>query len=161
MCEKSYDELDFTDDFLFCRILMANEDLCVELVEMITGRKVRGILLDDGAHKIFLCADGTMDDCSDKMRDFLDYIAGKETDGELSSRIQKEVSKSREHKEWRLDYMTLLEKYREKFDEGQKVGRKAGIEEGRLEGEEERKALQAEVDSLRVELERLKALVTV
>ena len=33
---KSYDELDFSDDFLFCHILMANEDLCIELVEMIT-----------------------------------------------------------------------------------------------------------------------------
>ena len=38
MKEKSYDELDFTDDFLFCRIMMENEDLCIEMAEMITGK---------------------------------------------------------------------------------------------------------------------------
>ena len=43
MREKTYDELEFTDDFLFCHILMENEDLCIELVEMITGRKIKSI----------------------------------------------------------------------------------------------------------------------
>ncbi len=28
---KKYEELDFTDDFLFCKILTANLDLCREL----------------------------------------------------------------------------------------------------------------------------------
>lgn len=31
MCEqgiKEYDELSFTDDFLFCKVLENNEDLC-------------------------------------------------------------------------------------------------------------------------------------
>ena len=41
---KKYDELTFADDFMFCHILVENEDLCRELTEMITGRKVREIV---------------------------------------------------------------------------------------------------------------------
>ena len=240
MSEKTYDELEFTDDFLFCHILMENEDLCIELVEMITGRKIKSIIkpesqkairltydgkgvrfdvyfedeenviydiemqaskkynlrkrsryyqgmidlnilgkskdyetlkdsyiifictfdefgderhlysfenvcmenpeikLDDGAHKIFLCAGGDKDDCSEKMKDFLDYIASKKISGELSKRLQDEVEKSRRHEEWRADYVTLLEHYQEKYDEGFKEGQK-NIEKERQNTEAERK----------------------
>ncbi len=226
MREKTYDELEFTDDFLFCHILMENEELCIELVEMITGRKIKSIIkpesqksirltydgkgvrfdvyfedeenviydiemqaskkynlrkrsryyqgmidlnvlgkskdyetlkdsyiifictfdefddgrhiytfenvcrensdikLKDGTHKIFLCAGGIKDDCSDKMKDFLDYIAGQKINGELSRRLQDEVSKSKKHEEWRADYMTLLEHYQERYEEGLKDGQK-------------------------------------
>ncbi len=220
MKEKSYDELDFTDDFLFCKIMMENEDLCIEMAEMITGRQIKtlvcsedqktirltrsgkgvrfdvyfeddenviydiemqatkkkdlpkrtryyqGIIdlniltrgdtyrllresyiifictfdefgkgrhkysfenicledaeikLEDGSHKIFLCAAGTMDDCSERMKDFLDYIAGGTESGVLSDRLRTEVEKSKANEKWRLDYMTLEEKYREKYEEG-------------------------------------------
>ena len=47
MHKKSYDELEFTDDFLFCHIMMANEDLCIEIAEMITDRKIKSILKSD------------------------------------------------------------------------------------------------------------------
>ncbi len=220
MKEKSYDELDFTDDFLFCKIMIENEDLCIEMAEMITGRKIKTLVftedqktirltrngkgvrfdvyfeddekviydiemqatkkkalpkraryyqgmidlnvltrggkysllresyiifictfdefgkgrhkysfenvcledpevkLEDGTHKIFLCAAGTMDDCSDKMKDFLDYIAGGTKSGVLSDRLRTEVEKSKSNEKWRLDYMTLEEKFRDKIDEG-------------------------------------------
>lgn len=220
MKEKSYDELDFTDDFLFCNILTENEDLCIELAEMITGRRIRSLVrtedqktirptrdgkgvrfdvyfedeenviydiemqatkkgnlrkrtryyqgmldlnvlsrgdgyellkesyvifictydefgkgrhqytfenlcledtkirLNDGSHKIFLCAGGDKDDCSEKMKDFLNYIAGGTESGDLSDRLREEVEKSKSKEKWRLNYMTLQEKYREKYDEG-------------------------------------------
>ena len=38
--EKTFEELTFSDDFMFCKVLSTNPDLCQELVEMITGRKV-------------------------------------------------------------------------------------------------------------------------
>jgi hypothetical protein len=31
---KKYEELDFTDDFFFCKILMKNQRLCKELLEL-------------------------------------------------------------------------------------------------------------------------------
>ncbi len=220
MGEKAYDELGFTDDYLFCRILTENEDLCVELAEMITGRKIRSLVrreeqkairltedgkgvrfdvyfedednvvydiemqttkkknlskrtryyqgmldlnilskgdgygklkesyiifictfdafgkgrhkytftnlcvedtsisLEDGSHKIFLCAEGNVDDCSEKMQEFLDYITKKEVKGDFSRRLEQEVTDSRRKERWRFDYMTLFEKYEEKKEEG-------------------------------------------
>ena len=41
--EKEYGELLFTDDFMFCKVLENNEELCKELLELILGRKVRKI----------------------------------------------------------------------------------------------------------------------
>ena len=36
---KEYEELEFTDDFMFCKVLENNPKLCKELAEMITGEK--------------------------------------------------------------------------------------------------------------------------
>ena len=58
MREKTYDELEFTDDFLFCNILIENEDLCIELVEMTTGRKVKSIVKPEDQKSIRLTYDG-------------------------------------------------------------------------------------------------------
>jgi len=42
--EKGDDaELTFADDFMFCRVLTERADLCRDLVEVITGRKVNQI----------------------------------------------------------------------------------------------------------------------
>ena len=57
--------------------------------------------LKDGAHKIFLCAGGVMDDCSEKMKDFLDYVAGKNTTGELTNRLREEVERVKKSDRWR------------------------------------------------------------
>ena len=46
------------------------------------GSACKGILMDttirleDGARKIFLCASGEMNDCSEKMREFLEFQKG-------------------------------------------------------------------------------------
>ncbi len=40
---KRYEELTFADDFMFCKVLTERPDLCQEMVEVITGRKVREI----------------------------------------------------------------------------------------------------------------------
>jgi len=254
MKSKSYDELNFTDDFIFCAILTENEDICKELVEMITGRRISAVLyaedqksikktrdgkgvrldvyfedeeniaydiemqltsrnlpkrvryyqgmmdldvldpgdeydklkesyiifictfdefekgrhkysfentcvedpsikLKDGAHKIFLCAGGEMDDCSEKMKDFLDYVAGKNTTGELTNRLREEVERVKKSDRWRAEYMLLELNYREKYKEGLEDGRKEGLEQG----EAERKALEEKNVALEGEIARLKA----
>ena len=33
---KNYDELTFTDDFMFCKVLENNPEICRELLEMIS-----------------------------------------------------------------------------------------------------------------------------
>ncbi len=40
---KTYQELTFTDDFMFCHILQSNPDICKDLVELLLARKVSSI----------------------------------------------------------------------------------------------------------------------
>jgi len=40
---KEYDELRFTDNFLFCKVLENNKELCKELLELILGKKIQKI----------------------------------------------------------------------------------------------------------------------
>ncbi len=42
---KTYDELTFTDDFMFCEVLRNHPELCLELAELVTGRKILKIRL--------------------------------------------------------------------------------------------------------------------
>ena len=37
---KKYDDLTFTDDFMFCKVMTTNPELCHELLEIILGKKV-------------------------------------------------------------------------------------------------------------------------
>ncbi len=106
------------DEFGKGRHVYTFEDICLEDTT---------IRLEDGARKIFLCASGEMNDCSEKMREFLDYLAARTITGEFSARIDDEVKRSRAQEEWRLDYMTLEEKYREKYKEGLEQGIERGI----------------------------------
>lgn len=38
---KKFDELTFSDDFMFCKVLENNEDLCSEIIELILGKRIR------------------------------------------------------------------------------------------------------------------------
>lgn len=38
--QKNYEELDFTDDFMFCKVLTNNPELCHELLELVIGKNV-------------------------------------------------------------------------------------------------------------------------
>ena len=40
---KSYDELTFTDDFMFCKVLENNEEICREIIELVTGKRISRI----------------------------------------------------------------------------------------------------------------------
>ena len=41
---KAFDDLIYTDDFIFCKTLENNQDLCKELAEMIIGRKISKVV---------------------------------------------------------------------------------------------------------------------
>ena len=75
------------------------ENQCIEMPEL---------KLDDETRKIFLCAGGTADDVSDDMKDFLDWLIGKQGKSELVKALDNAVQKARDHEEWRLEYMTVF-----------------------------------------------------
>ena len=55
---KEYEELTFADDFMFCKILQENEDLCKELTELVLNRKIGSIVKPEAQKAIQITADG-------------------------------------------------------------------------------------------------------
>ena len=226
---KTYEELKFTDDFMFCKILESREDLCKELVELILGVKIeivhsigkqrpieitpdnKGIRMDvymEGDDKIFnvemqnahvedlprraryyqsacdiemlekgakyndlkdsyiifICTfdpfnqglskytvvphivenpeaeynDGTTkvflssaveddEEISEGLRDFLNYIGGRETTSDLAGKLEAALADAKSKKKWSKEYMFLYEIE----DAARAEGREEGLAEGR------------------------------
>ena len=231
---KKYEELTFADDFMFCKVLTTNPNLCRELLELIIGRKVgqftrfdqqqpieltadgKGVRFDvyseddtgtvfdcemqttenrnlpkrsryyqgmidlnliergadyselkksyvificpfdafeaglhkytfesickelpqinlgDEATKIFLCASGDADDVSSDMKDFLDWLSGKQGRSRLVGKLENAVQKVKDHKEWRTEYMTLLMRDQEMMRKGREEGMQQGMRQGTM-----------------------------
>ena len=55
---KRFEDLKFTDDFMFCKTLIYNPELCKELAEMIIGRKINRIVRIQDQEAIQSTADG-------------------------------------------------------------------------------------------------------
>lgn len=92
------------------------ENLCVD---------DHNLALGDETVKIFLNASGTMDDVSEDMKKFLEYVGGKISDNLYVQELEAAVIEARKNKEWRHEFMTLEMRDRE------------NLERGRIEGHEE------------------------
>ncbi len=90
--------------------------------------------LGDDAIKIILNTKGTANDISPELKRLLDYIDGKDASDSFTRDLDDAVLSARRNERWRLDYMTLQQEYREKFEEGHTVGLQEGRKEGRQEG---------------------------
>lgn len=89
--------------------------------------------LNDETTKVFLNAKGLYGDVSEDLDNFLDYLEKKKVKGDFVSQLEAEVEKSRNNEEWRLEYMTLLQRDRENREEGRAEGRAEGRVEERIQ----------------------------
>ena len=128
-------------------------------------RENTAIELGDEAEKIFLCAQGTADDVSEKMKSFLAYVAGNHPSSEFTAQLENAVQKARDHIQWRKEYMTFLEQLEKEYREGYNKGRedeRANTELERLRADSsEKRAVSAEkrANSAEAKLERLRKLL--
>ncbi|GFI11154.1 hypothetical protein IMSAGC007_03627 [Lachnospiraceae bacterium] len=93
------------------------------------------ISMGDEAVKIFLNAKGTLDDVSDELKAFLDYVAGKKPKDAYVERLEEAVKEAKKNREWRHEYMTLLMRDQENVKKGEEMLAKLIIflsEDGRL-----------------------------
>ena len=93
------------------------------------------IFMGDEAVKIFLNAKGTLDDVSDELEAFLDYVAGKKPKDAYVERLEEAVKEAKKNREWRHEYMTLLMRDQENVKKGEEMLAKLIIllsEDGRL-----------------------------
>lgn len=86
-------------------------------------KEIPGLSLGDESTKIFLNASGNKDKLSEQLKNFLDYLSGNEPKGNLARAIAEKVEQAVQHEEWRTEYMTLLQRDREKIAEGKKEGK--------------------------------------
>ena len=84
------------------------------------------IFMGDEAVKIFLNADGTMDDVSRELKAFLDYVAGQKPEDSYVEKLEEAVQEAKKNREWRHEYMTLLMRDQENQRIGEKRGEKHG-----------------------------------
>ena len=112
-----------------------------------TCQENTALTLDDDAVKIILSTKGTMDDVSPEMQRILDYIDGKGASDKFTEELEEAVRSARQNERWRLDYMTLQQEYRERFQEG----KAEGIKEGKIEGLREGK-IEGKIETLYEEL---------
>ena len=55
---KSYDELTFADDFMFCKVLSTDLELCKDILQMILNVKIREVRLSEAQKAIEITSDG-------------------------------------------------------------------------------------------------------
>ena len=67
-----------------------------------------------------------MNDVSDKLKVFLDYVAGKPSDDEYVQKLEAAVKKAKANKEWRREYMTAQMRDLVNQEIGEKRGEKRG-----------------------------------
>ena len=112
--------------------------------------------MGDGTTKIVLNALGTQNDVSDKLRAFLDYVAGKTVDDEYVRKLDAAVRKVRANKEWRREYMTLMMRDLENQEIGIEKGRDAERRDSIAEMLRDGKTPQAIADFCKYPIELIK-----
>lgn len=97
--------------------------------------------LNDGAKRIFLSAEGTVNDVSDDLSDFLCYLVDQSTHSELTQKLEMAVQKAKGRRDWSVEYMTLYEIKELERQEGRKEGREEGERIGQEKGKRDGKIL--------------------
>ena len=97
--------------------------------------------LRDEAVKIFLNADGTLDDISSELKSFLDYLKGKtagkqgegveKTEDPYIQELEAAVRKAKQNREWRREYMMLWMRDQENVERGIEQGMRRGMKQQR------------------------------
>ena len=91
----------------------------------------------DHRQTIFVNINGSRQDLSPELANFLDYLKTTEPTDDFTDRLNSSVKKLRNDFDWRENYMTLEMKLKEQYNAGVKQGREEGKEEGRVQGIEE------------------------
>lgn len=73
-----------------------------------------------------------MDDVSQELKAFLDYINGKKSNDPYVKELDEAVNEAKKNREWRHEYMTLLMRDQENIEKGIQQGMKQGRSEERI-----------------------------
>ena len=117
--------------------------------------------LGDEATKIFLCAGGDADDVSEEMKDFLDWLTGKEGTSILVRNLDNAVKGVKNKEEWRLEYMTLLMRDQEMIQKGREEGRIDALKDTAIRMSKKGRSIEEIADCVDSDVETVKKWITV
>lgn len=106
---KSYEELQFTDDFMFGKVL-EDKELCRDVLECLLQEPV-----------------GTL-------QDLYNYISKGKANSPLTRKIEAAVEKVKCNEKWRSEYMKELLIFDDYKREGQEEGIEQGMQKAREDG---------------------------
>ncbi len=89
----------------------------------------KSIVLGDESEIVFLNAEGYNGDVSEDLKAFLGFLKSGEVATDLCREIDMAVDMAKEHKEWRVQYMTLMMRDKENREIGREEGRELTIME--------------------------------
>ena len=99
------------------------------------------IELGSGSSKVFINAKSKVDEMSEEMRAFLNYLCGKRATTDLTRDIDAGVANVKAYRPWEAEYMHWNEIVSLAEQDARRVGREEGREEGHAEGAEEERAV--------------------
>ena len=102
---KKYEELNFVDDFFFCKILMKNKQLCKELLELILQIKIVEIIFTIEQKPIEITSDGKGIRLDVYVEDGLKTVY----DIEMQSTVRKNLPKRSRYYQGMID-LNLIER---------------------------------------------------
>lgn len=80
------------------------------------------ICLEDETVKVFLNPVSDMDDVDEELKNFLNYLADGVPRDAFTTELAQAVDKAKNNKELEVEYMTMLMREKEKYDEGLEEG---------------------------------------
>ena len=104
---KRYQDLRFTDDFMFCKVMSANPNLCRKILTLILGRKVKKVVMHGTQQTIDLTAAAK----GIRMDVYMDDVEGTVYDLEMQSTQKPYLPKRLRYYQSMLD-LNHLEKRR-------------------------------------------------
>lgn len=135
-CGADYNELRRSYIIFICTFDFFGRGIPVYTFEN-TCKEIPKLMLGDESTKIFLNPHGDLSNQTEEMKGFLKLIAGKTGDGEFAKALETEVKRAVENKEWEVEYMTLMQRDREKFQDGLEQGLEQGLQQGLQQGQEQ------------------------
>lgn len=90
--------------------------------------------MNDGTTKVFFNTAGTKGRINKDAKNILEFIECGAAGDSFTEKLAQEVIKIKENKEWQAEYMTLMMREREKYNEGKNAGIQEGMQKGMQKG---------------------------
>ncbi len=102
---KRYEELRFTDDFMFCKIMTTRLDICKDVLELILGFEIKEVKLAEAQKSIEVTADGK----GIRLDVYVDDDENTVYDIEMQTTFQADIAKRSRYYQGMID-LNLIER---------------------------------------------------